>query len=323
LKVLFAGKPFERLLNIIEPAFKGHDIRIADNDDLPDAIGWAEVMILRPMPFGEDLLSRAPRLRLVQQWGVGVEGLDVAACTRHGIWACNVPSRGTGNAEGVAEIAIMHMMMQGRRYKRAQEKLREGKIFTPPGVALWKKRACIVGLGNVGHCVAERLRGLGMEIVGVDRSVSRDYSDWGFSKIYAMASLAEAVNGCRFVVLCLALTPETDGLIDEKILRSMDRDAFIINVARGPIIERKALETALAEKWINGAGLDVLWEEPPAPDDPLLDDGRVTVTPHIGGVTDVSMDGVMSFIVENINTVAEGGHPKGCLNEIQDSPADG
>ena len=322
MKILFAGKPFERLMNIIKPAFGGHEIRVADIDDLPGEIGWAEIVILRPMPFGEYLLSLAGNLVMVQQWGVGVEGLDVEACTKHGVWACNVPSRGTGNAEGVAEIAIMHMLLQGRRYERSQEKLREGKMFTPPGVALWEKKACIVGLGNVGHCVAERLKGLGMEMVGVDRNVSRDYSDWGLLDVYHINDISRAVHGCRFVILCLALTPETEGLIDDDVLCSMDPEAFLINVARGPIVKREALERALAQKRLKGVGLDVMWEEPPSLDDPLLKDARVTVTPHIGGVTDASMEGVLNFIVENVDMVADGKFPRGCLNKVQ-NPSNG
>jgi phosphoglycerate dehydrogenase-like enzyme len=314
INILFAGKPFERLLNIIEPALKGHEIRVAHDRELVDEIGWAEVVILRPIPFGEEQLSAAPRLVLAQQWGVGVEGLDVEACTRHGVMACNVPSRGTGNAEGVAEIAILHMMLQGRRYIRAQEKLKAGKMFTPPGAALWKKRACVIGLGNVGHCVAERLNGLGMEVVGVNRDISADYTDWNLHSIYPLDRITEAVKGCRFVIVCLALGPETAGLINEEVLYSMDRDAFLINVARGPIVERAAFEKALDEKWIAGAGLDVLWDEPPAPEDPVLTDPRITVTPHIGGVTDASMNGVLRFIAENIERVASGRMPDACLN---------
>ena len=314
MKVLFAGKPFERLMDVIKPAFRYHEIRIADDKDLASEIGWAEAIILRPIPFGEKLLSRAPELMLAQQWGVGVEGLDIEACTRHNVRACNVPSRGTGNAEGVAEIAVLHMMLLARRYARAREKLLQGKVFTPPGITLWKKKACVIGLGNVGHCVVERLNGLGMEVVGVNRDVSKGYGDWGLRALFPLDEINKAVQGCRFVIICLALTPDTEGLIDEKVLQSMDRGSFLINVARGSIVDRKSLEKALEEQWINGVGLDVLWEEPPRVDDPIFNDNRITITPHIGGVTDASMEGVLGFIVENVDRVASGRLPESCLN---------
>lgn len=314
MNVLFAGKPFERLLDVIQPAFRGHNIRIADDKDLAAEIGWAEAIILRPVGFGEELLSLAPNLVLAQQWGVGVEGLDVKACSRYGVRACNVPSRGTGNAEGVAEIAILHMMLLARRYERAKEKLFQGKVFTPPGVTLWKKKACVIGLGNVGHCVVERLKGLGMEVVGVNRDISKDYSDWELDALYPLEDVHAALSDCRFVIVCLAMTPDTEGIIDEAFFSSMNRDSFLINVARGPIVDRSALEKALDEQWIRGAGLDVLWDEPPTLDDPILKDARITITPHIGGVTDASMQGVLHFVVENVNRVAEGEMPRSCLN---------
>jgi len=314
MNILFAGKPFERFRSDFEKVFPGHAIRIEDDMELQNCISWAHIIILRPVPFGEELLSRAGNLILAQQWGVGVEGLDVEACTRYGVYACNVPSRGTGNAEGVAEIALMHMMLLGRRYKRSQEKLLEGKFFTPPGRVMWQKTACVVGLGDVGHCVVERLLGLGMEVVGVNRTMKEEFREWGLKKVYPLEQIGLALKEASWVVLCLTLNEHTRGFFNEECFRNMKEGSFLVNVARGPVLDRQALEKALDEDLIAGAGMDVLWEEPPGAGDPLLQDPRVIITPHIGGVTDASLAGVMKFIAENVHRVARGLEPFSCLN---------
>lgn len=314
MDILFAGKPFERFRRTFEKVFPGHGMRFVDDPELMDSISWPHVIILRPGIFGEEHLSRAGNLILAQQWGAGVEGMDVDACTRHGVYACNVPSRGTGNAEGVAEIALLHMMLLGRRYKRSQEKIREGKFFTPPGSVLWKNRACVIGLGDVGHCIVERLTALGMNVVGVNRTLKNEFTQWGLEQFYPLEKLDLALRDASYVILCMALNDQTRGFADEAFFQLMKKESFLINVARGPLVDRQALEKALEEQRIAGAGMDVLWEEPAFPGDPILVDPRVTVTPHIGGVTDASLEGVMHFIAANVKRVSMGLVPLSCLN---------
>ena len=317
MRVLFAGKEFRRLWDILAPAFQGYETDVAGDDELPGKIRDAEVLIVRPMPVDDALLANAGKLRMIQQWGTGAEGMDLEACTRRGIYACNVPSRGTGNAESVAEMAIMHMLLLGRRYARSQEKLNEGKVFTPPGTALWKKKACVIGLGGLGHSIVERLVCLGMTVVGVNRTQKEEFWDWGLAEVYPLCDLEKAVAGCRFVILALPLNRETENIIGEPFFRSMERDAFFINVARGGVVVREAFERALENGWIAGAGLDVFWKEPPDAADPLLHHPNVTVTPHVGGVTDASLTGVLNFILQNIARLGRGEKPLSCLNERQ------
>lgn len=317
MRVLFAGKEFRRLWDILAPAFQGYETDVAGDDELPGKIRDAEVLIVRPMPVDDALLANAGKLLMIQQWGTGAEGMDLEACTRRGIYACNVPSRGTGNAESVAEMAIMHMLLLGRRYARSQEKLNEGKVFTPPGTALWKKKACVIGLGGLGHSIVERLVCLGMTVVGVNRTQKEEFWDWGLAEVYPLCDLEKAVAGCRFVILALPLNRETENIIGEPFFRSMERDAFFINVARGGVVVRESFERALENGWIAGAGLDVFWKEPPDATDPLLHHPNVTVTPHVGGVTDASLSGVLNFILQNIARLDRGEKPLSCLNERQ------
>ncbi|MDD3707061.1 MAG: 2-hydroxyacid dehydrogenase [Aminobacterium sp.] len=314
MNILFGGKAFLRLWDVLSPAFQEHSLDVAEDEEIPSKLPWADIFVIRPMTIDKDILKYGAKLKLVQQWGVGVEGLNVEDCTEAGVYACNIPSRGTGNAEGVAEIAILHMMLLARRYHRAKEKLQEGKVFTPPGVTLWGKRACVIGLGNLGHCVVERLKGLGMSVTGVNRTYREEFSQWGVDTFYSLAEMEKALAGCRFVILALALTPETYHSIAEPFFQSIDRDAFFINVARGDIVVREAFDKALQNKWIAGAGFDVFWKEPPEITDPILNHPLVTTTPHIGGVTDASLNGAIDFIVKNVQRVALGEEPYSCLN---------
>lgn len=314
MKVVFWGREFSRLRETLEKTLEGREIVIASTDD-EGALAEADMLVVRPVTVGDALLSKAPRLKLVQQWGAGAEGIDLEACSRRGVYACNVPSIGMGNAEGVAEVAFLHMLILAKRFFRSREKLLEGKVYTPPGVALWGKTACVIGLGNVGRTVALRMKAFGMTVRGVNRTPLRDPASWGVDECLPLSELTEAVRGARFVVSALALAPGTEGILDESFFRAMDRDAFFINVARGGIVDKEALLRALNEEWIMGAGLDVLWEEPHRADDPFLSHPRASVTPHIGGVNDAAMEGTLKFIARNAALIAEGREPAGLLNK--------
>ena len=310
MKVLFAGSSFDRIKESFISLFSGLDIRIARDEEINEALPWAEVLVTPPRAIDESFLKRAVSLRLIQQWGTGIEGIDLGACSALGITVCNVPSRGTGNAESVAEIALMLMLLLARRFSRAQENLLKiGRVHAPKGITLWKRRACLVGLGDLGHCIAERLLCLGMEVVGVNRTVRPEFQDWGLCSIHPLDELEKAVVGCDFLLLALPLNKDTAGIVDRKILRALGPKGYLVNVARGGLVVREDLEAALDAGEIAGAGLDVFWVEPPDPNDPLLRRANVVATPHIGGVTDEALNGVASFIRNNLERFARGEAP--------------
>ena len=312
MKVLFYSKEFVRMHDVILEWMKGHEADTADETTINEKIISAEGLVTRPgMDVSREFLSSAPNLKLLQQWGTGLEGMDLAACGDLKIAACNVPSRGTGNAESVAEIALLHMLLLGRKYSLAQENARTGRLFSPSGVSLWKKKVCIVGLGNLGCTIASRLTAMGMELRGVNRGTvdSVRLAEVGVREFFPLNSLTEAVSGCRFVLAALALTDETRGIFNESFFQAMDRDAFFINVARGGLVVEEALIRTLNEKHLAGAGLDVLAHEPAHPDNPLMTHPLVTLTPHIGGLTDASRKGIFDFIRGNVERVDRGEEP--------------
>ena len=314
MKVLFSNTSFERLKEIIEPLFEDHEVRYANILGDPGPLRWAEVLIKGTEPFTVEMLSFAQNLKMVCQWGVGVEGIDIEACSARGVFVCNVPSINTGNAEGVAEVAILHMLLLAKGFNKSQENLKRGKMFSPRGLTLWRKRISVVGLGNVGMALARRLSAFEVNLVGVNRTRRMEFDSLPLTQFFSLGDLSSAVKGCRFVVITLALTPETKGLIGEEVLESMDENAFLVNVARADIVQKRALKRALKECKIAGCGFDVFWEEPPDPNDPLLNLPNFYITPHIGGTNDEALKGIPAFIASNVDRLSKGELPASCVN---------
>lgn len=315
MNILFGGKAFEKILPCFDTLLEGHLLSVAASlEDLPQMVKDVEILVTGPMEVSENLLQEAPRLRLVQQWGTGVDMIDMDACTRNGVLVCNVPSRGTGNAEGVAEIAILHLLLLARRYARARENLGKGRLYAPQGISLWGKQATVIGLGNVGQCIVERLTGFGLKVVGVNRTKRGELENLGMTRLYGFDGLEAALKGSRFVLLALELNDATRCFADEAFFGRLERGGFFINVGRAGLVDRKALERALENGTLSGAGLDVFWDEPADPDDHLLFDQRVVVTPHIGGITDVAFQKTTSFVVGNVRRFGSGQKPLSLLN---------
>ncbi len=306
MRILFGGKVFERLWEYIEPVFSGHELRAENEDAFPEVLSWAEVLVARPMKIHGPLLDLGPNLRLIHQWGTGVEGIDLQACAARNISVCNVPSRGTGNAESVAEFALLLMMLLARRWSRCRENLERRRLHAPRGTGLWRKRACVIGLGDLGHCLVERLLGMGMTVRGVNRTLRDSYASWNLEDLYSLDCLTEAVSECDFVLPALPSTPETRYLINARILEAMKPEAFLVNVARGDVVHPGDLERALLEKSIAGYATDVFWNEPADPEHPLLKLPNVVVSPHVAGVTDISNRGIASYVAANVQRLMMG-----------------
>jgi phosphoglycerate dehydrogenase-like enzyme len=290
----------------------GYEADTADENTIKEKIGLADILVTRPGGgVDADTLRAARNLKLYQQWGAGLEGIDFNTCRELGITVCNVPSQGTGNAEGVAEIALLHMLLLGRKYSFAQENARNGKLFSPSGVSLWRKQACVVGLGNVGRAITIRLAVMGMNVRCANRSQIEQahLEEIGVKELFPLGRLNDAVSGCRFVVAAIELNNETRGIFGESFFQAMDKGSFFINVARGRLVNEEALLRALDGKNLAGAGLDVLEDEPPRPGNPLLNHPLVTLTPHIGGLTDEARKGILDFIKGNAGRLSRGEEP--------------
>jgi len=276
----------------------------------------ADVMLPAMSRIDGALMDRIEGLRLIQQWGAGLEGVDIAAATERKIAVANVPTPGTGNAESVAEWCVMAAIALSRRLPLAQETIRTGGTWgTPLGRALIGRTAGIVGLGGIGQALAARLRPFGMRLVGLQRRPEPALAErLGMEWVDGPERLAELLRRSDYLFLCVPLSEQTRQIIDEAALAMLPPQACIINAARGGLLSTQAMLRALEEGRLIGAGLDVFEQEPLDPASPLLVRADVIATSHIAGVTDVSYRGIARGVVANIVRILAGQAPLNCVN---------
>jgi phosphoglycerate dehydrogenase-like enzyme len=277
-----------------------------------DSLAEVDVLIPTMCPITRDVLADADRLQLIQQCGSGLEGVDIAAALEKDIYVANVPTATSGNADSVAEIGIYMMIGLHRDVRYMAQSMRSKKMGQPQGQALGGKTVGIVGLGGIGRALVQRLNGFGVRIVGIKRDNPKAAkADLGLEWAGGAEQLPELLGRSDVVFLCLPVTPASTGMMNRQTLACMKPGAYLINLSRGGLVDRDALEWALSSGTIAGAGLDVFWEEPPDPDDPIFS-LNVLATPHIGGSTDLSMQGIVAGVVENIRRLEAGKKPLNC-----------
>lgn len=208
---------------------------------------------------------------MIQQCGAGLELVNIQAAHENGIYVANVPTDISGNADSVAEIAIYFMIGLSRKIDGMEQGLKNRIMGGPMGMALKGRTVGIVGLGGIGKALIKRLRPFGMKIIGVKQSnTEQAKTELGWDWVGLPDDLDTILEQSDYIVLCLPLNDASHGVINERTLRLMKSNAFLINVSRGGLVDYTALKSALKEKWIAGAGLDVLWEEPPDPNDDIF-----------------------------------------------------
>jgi phosphoglycerate dehydrogenase-like enzyme len=169
------------------------------------------------------------------------------------------------------------------------------------------KTLCLVGVGKIGKALARMAKGFGMKVIGVrKRTGAGDVSSSGIESIYTVDRLNDALAVSDFVILAIPLNDETFNLIGDAQFRAMKPTAALVNVSRGPNVDRNALDNALAEHRIASFGADVYWKEPADPADPLLQDPRVFITPHIGAESGEAIDRMSMAARENIDRFVKG-----------------
>lgn len=225
-------------------------------------------------------LKGADRLKVIARYGVGVDNIDLAAARQKGIVVTNTPG---ANSVSVAELALGLILALARQLPEAIEAVRHGKWPRYAGLSIEGKTVGIVGLGAIGRQLARRLAGFDCRIVAHDPLVeARLARELGID----LMGLEDVLAQADFVSLHLPLLPETRGMVDDVFLGKMKPGAFLINTARGEVIDDGALLRALQSGHLKGAGLDAFAAEPPDPDSPLLRLPQVIATPHLGAMTD-------------------------------------
>jgi lactate dehydrogenase-like 2-hydroxyacid dehydrogenase len=237
-------------------------------------------------PVDAELIGAAPRLRAISNYAVGVDNVDVEAAAARGIPVGNTPGVLT---DSTADLAVALMLGIARRLAEGEAFVRAGEWRTwEPGLMLGRDlhgaTVGIVGYGRIGQAVGRRLEGFGCEVLTSKRS----------------DDLAGLLERSDFVTVHTPLTPETRGLIDDAALRSMKPTAYLVNTARGPIVDTDALARALHAGELAGAALDVTDPEPLPGDHPLLDAPNLLVVPHVGSATVATRERMADMAVDNL-----------------------
>jgi len=314
MNILICTPHFPHCAEMLRKHLPADNIRSCPADQVRTAA--AEVDVLIPAMYRVDAeVIACASAKLIHQFGVGLEGVDIPAATRQGIYVANVPGHeGTGNAASVAEHAIFLILALARKFPRAVDNVQRRVFGSPLGLSLTGKTAAILGVGSIGTELAGRLRGFQMRVLGIKQHPSETLrQELGLEFLGGANDLERILAEADFVVSALPVTPATRGIINTAALARMKKSAFLINVGRGPVIDHDALVEALTQGTIAGAGLDVFWDEPTDPNDPLFQQ-NVIATPHIAGVTDLSYNDIARGLAANVNRVRAGLPPINCVN---------
>jgi D-3-phosphoglycerate dehydrogenase / 2-oxoglutarate reductase len=278
----------------------------------PPWAGDDVVAVLSFEPVAAVDLVRLPALRVVATPSVGYDHLDVASATRHGVWVCNVPDY---CVEEMADHTLTLLLSLVRGVVELDRSVRDGRWDVEAAGSLRRiadVQLGVVGFGRIGQAVAARARALGMEVVANDPLVDDDVIVAAGAR---PATLDELLASSSAVTLHAPLTPETRGLVGSRELGSMPRGAYLVNTARGGLVDSAALLEALASGRLGGAALDVLEVEPPSAEAPAPRAARLVVTPHAGWYSEQAEAGAVRGAVASVRDVLEGRRPRGAVNE--------
>ncbi len=290
LKVLRSDPDLEL---VVRPGLKG--------EELLREIASADAIVTRSeTAVGKELMEAAPRLKVIGRAGVGVDNIDLQEASRRGIVVVNAPM---GNTIAAVELTMALMLSLLRKVPWARESVLKGewdrKRFM--GVQLYGKTLMVVGLGRIGSRVAARARAFGMNVLAYDPYVKRDKAESVGARL--VDDLLLGLSQADVLTVHTPLTAETRGMIGRRELRAMKRGSFVVNCARGGVIDELALVEAIKAGHIAGAALDVYCEEPLPLDSPLRDPEvaeKVLFTPHIGANTFEAQDMVAVICCKNV-----------------------
>jgi glyoxylate reductase len=274
---------------------------------------------LLTIPVGEDLLDKAPKLKVISNMATGVDNIDIAACTRRDIPVGHTPGVLTS---ATADLTMALLLASARRLIEANQDACKGKwtTWSPTGwlgVDLDGSTLGIVGMGNIGQAVAHRAKGFSLELIYYD---TKQRPEIETSLSARFVPFNHLLQNSDIVSLHLPLTPDTHHLMNRDTLRAMKPTAILINTARGPIVDMQALFTALKEGWIAAAALDVTDPEPFPPEHPLFTLPNCLILPHIGSSTRNTRRKMAELACQNLLAGLAGERLPHCANpEVYDT----
>jgi D-3-phosphoglycerate dehydrogenase len=272
-----------------------------------------DAILARTAPFPRKVFEAGSKVRVIGRHGVGVDNIDVAACTELGVWVTYAPE---SNANSVAEHTLGLIIAAAHNFVRSDREFRAGNFEIRNklmGVDLEGKTVGILGLGRIGRMVARKcLQGLGMKVIGYDPFVT---SLPDLPEVSLVKEWEQVFREADFVSLHLPSTRETKGIVGARELALMKPTAYLVNCARGELLQEAELIKALKDKKIAGAALDVFEKEPPGRDNPLMGLDNVTLSPHNAALTREAALRMALHAAMGIDDVLSGRTPKWPVNK--------
>ena len=307
---VFASLSIERdLLRAIGAAVV--PLQATSEADLLEAVPPADALLVCYAPITARVIERMPRCRIIARYGIGVDNVDLEAAAATGIVVTNVPDY---CVDEVSDHALALVLASARRVVPLAAGVRAGRWEAKDAVPISRIRGQtlgLVGFGKVPRRVSEKAQPFGLEVLAFDPYVDTGtMSGHGARKVPLDTLLAQS----DFVSVHAPLVPETRGLIGEGALRMMKPTAYLINTARGPLVQDSALVRALRERWIAGAALDVVEQEPPGPEHPLRQMDNVILTPHVAFYSEESVQELQRKATEEVVRVLSGQAPRSPVN---------
>jgi phosphoglycerate dehydrogenase-like enzyme len=287
----------------------GHELVSWEAGEQPPANDFEVIVVMGK--FTAEQMATQSKLRLIQTASAGYDGIDVEAATKKGILVAYAPSGETGNAISVAEFAMLLILGASRSLNQVFQPAQAGNA---PGIskALYGKTVCIIGLGEIGHLLAGRLRPFGVKLRATDDH-PKEVPD-GLT-LFHTSQMKEAFSGADYVVLCVRATSENENLINAEAFKALKKGTILVNIARGSLVDEQALAEALKSGHIAYVGLDVVKNEPVKPDDPLLNFPQAFVTPHVAGTTDLTLRGTVDYVSRVVEEFSKGKKPEALVKK--------
>ncbi len=304
-------------LTIEREQLKGIDCEVVSvachsQGEIIEAVKEADVVLNTNLPMYRPVIEQMTRGKQIIRYGHGYDTVDVEAATEKGIIVTNIAGV---CSEEVSNHALMFLLACSRKLVLLDRRLRQGEWGRPKltgGIGtIYDQTLGLVAFGNIARALARKAKALGMRVIAYDPYVypwiAREYG-------VTLVSFEQLLKESDFISIHCPLYDETRHLFNEKTLRAMKKTAYIINTARGPVIDEQALIKALQQGWIAGAALDVFEQEPTPPDNPLLKMENVIVTPHSAGASDAVNHDVRVRVGQEAARVLRGQRPQVVVN---------
>lgn len=277
-----------------------------------EAARKADALMVTIQPVDAALIASLSNCNIIARVGTGLDAIDIPAATERGIWVTSVPDY---SIDEVSTHAIALLLNHARRLQKMFTSVKAGRWYDAqmiePAPRLQGQVLGLIGYGRIGQTVAKKARGLGLDVLVYDPFVKLETGGDGLKQV----ELEELLRIADFISLHTPLSDSSRHIINGAALEKMKPSAYLVNTARGELIDEAALLNAVKSGSIAGAALDVLSVEPPPPDFPLLHDERITITPHAGWYSEASKLDVRVKAIDDVARVLTGRAPRSPVND--------